>query len=218
MSVFPAETAVRAATVLREYIAAGRLRPGTKLAEQELADSLEVSRNTLRVAFTELQGEGLVVRIPNRGCFVARPDAGDVQEIYRVRRLVEPAAVMWCRPTPEALQKMQDIVEESQAALEQGDGPAMADANDALHRAIVSLSGSATLEETMDRVLARTRLVFLDQASTPDFHGHYVGSNARLVQRLANGERELAAEELREYMDVAERELLSRLDSGNEKA
>ncbi|MGN0145896.1 MAG: GntR family transcriptional regulator, partial [Arthrobacter koreensis] len=56
-----------AAEVLRAQIAAGKLLPGTKLSEQQLASSLNISRNTLREAFTVLSGEGVVSRYPNRG-------------------------------------------------------------------------------------------------------------------------------------------------------
>jgi DNA-binding GntR family transcriptional regulator len=84
----------------------------------------------------------------------------------------------------------------------------MADANQELHKALVSLSGSASLEELMDKVLAEMRLVFHAMATTPDFHSHYVERNAALVEEIRAGHREEAAAELRDYLDTAEHELL----------
>lgn len=92
-----AHTGAWVADVLRERIAAGQLTPGRKLSEQSLSAALGVSRNTLREAFTALAGEAVITRIPNRGVFVAAPDAHDVREIYSVRRMIEPAAVLWVR-------------------------------------------------------------------------------------------------------------------------
>ena len=101
-----AHTTAWIASVLRARIAAGQLTPGSKLSEQSLSASLGVSRNTLRQAFTTLAGESIVTRIPNRGVFVAAPGVEEVREIYRVRRTIEPAAVLWGRPSAEELDAM----------------------------------------------------------------------------------------------------------------
>ncbi|HEY8295211.1 MAG TPA: GntR family transcriptional regulator, partial [Micrococcaceae bacterium] len=90
-----AETGLWVSRQLRQRIAAGQLAPGTKLAEEALCEALGVSRNTLREAFTSLHAEHIITRIPNRGVFVAHPSAEDIREIYRVRRYLEPAALMW---------------------------------------------------------------------------------------------------------------------------
>lgn len=206
-----AHTTAWIASVLRSRIAAGELTPGSKLSEQSLSTSLGVSRNTLRQAFTILAGESIVRRIPNRGVFVASPGAEEVREIYRIRRTIEPAAVLWGELTPQILNDMEAIVQRAQAARNAGSVADMADANQALHRAVVGLTGSQTLQELMDRVLAEMRLVFHAMASAPDFHSHYVERNVELVKRLRAGEREEAAAGLRAYLDAAEAELLGHL-------
>lgn len=210
-----AHTTAWIASVLRNRIAAGELTPGSKLSEHSLSTSLGVSRNTLRQAFTTLAGESIVTRIPNRGVFVASPGLEEVREIYRVRRTIEPAAVLWGELTPQILQDMEAIVKRAQAARNSGSVTDMADANQSLHRAVVGLTGSAALQELMDRVLAEMRLVFHSMASAPDFHSHYVERNVELVKRLRAGEREEAAAGLRAYLDEAEAELLGHLARGS---
>ena len=86
-------TVGRLADLLRERISAGGLPPGTQLAEHAMAETLGVSRNTLREAFRLLAHEGLVVHRPHRGVFVHTLEAADVRDIYATRRLVECAAV-----------------------------------------------------------------------------------------------------------------------------
>ncbi|WP_434993804.1 GntR family transcriptional regulator [Arthrobacter sp. Ld5] len=206
-----AHTAAWIATVLRRRIAAGELTPGSKLSEQALSTALGVSRNTLREAFSTLAGESMVTRIPNRGVFVASPGAEEVREIYRIRRMIEPAAALWGEVTPEALADMEAIVERAQAARDAGAVADMADANQALHSAVVGLTGSASLLMLMDRVLAEMRLVFHAMASAPDFHSQYVDRNVQLVERLRAGRREEAAAGLRAYLDSSEAELLEHL-------
>jgi DNA-binding GntR family transcriptional regulator len=206
-----AHTTAWIASVLRERIAAGELTPGSKLSEQSLCAALGVSRNTLRQAFTTLTGESIVTRIPNRGVFVASPGVEEVREIYRVRRMIEPAAVLWGEVTPLQLDAMEAIVHRAQSARRSGSIADMADANQALHRAVVALTGSESLQALMERVLAEMRLVFHAMATAPDFHSHYVDRNVALVEQLRAGERKEAAAGLRAYLDEAEAELLGHL-------
>ncbi|TLM83005.1 GntR family transcriptional regulator [Pseudarthrobacter sp. NamE2] len=206
-----AHTGAWVAGVLRSRISAGQLAPGSKLSEQKLSEALGVSRNTLREAFTVLAGESMVQRIPNRGVFVAAPGAEDVREIYRVRRLIEPAAVQSGEMPPGALEHLEAIVAKAQEAKAAGSVLDMADANQELHKALVGLSGSATLARLMEKVLAEMRLVFHAMSTAPDFHSHYVDLNAALVEQIRAGRRAEAAAELRRYLDAAERELLVHL-------
>ncbi|WP_461636149.1 GntR family transcriptional regulator [Glutamicibacter soli] len=204
-----AHTGAWVASVLRTKIAEGQLRPGTKLSEQALAQALGVSRNTLREAFTVLGNELIITRIPNRGVFVASPGMDDVKEIYAVRRMIEPAALHWGpKLNVPALER---IIKKARTALASGKIEAMATANQRFHEEVVRASGSAQLQELMTRVLAQMRLVFHAMSDAPDFHSHYVELNASLVEMLRDGEREQAAAALRNYLDVAETELLSHL-------
>jgi DNA-binding GntR family transcriptional regulator len=206
-----AHTGAWVAGVLRSRISAGQLPPGTKLSEQKLSDALGVSRNTLREAFTVLAGEAVVQRIPNRGVYVAAPDVEEVREIYRVRRLIEPAAVLWGEITEESLQRLDAIIAQAREASAAGSIKGMGDANQELHKSLVALSGSASLDELMEKVLAEMRLVFHTMATIPDFHSHYVERNAALVAQIRSGHRDEAAAELRRYLDTAERELLAHM-------
>jgi DNA-binding GntR family transcriptional regulator len=206
-----AHTAAWIASVLRTRISAGELTPGSKLSEEALSASLSVSRNTLREAFTTLAAESIVTRIPNRGVFVASPGLEDVREIYRVRRVIEPAAVLWGEAAPNTLDAMDDIVSRALSARDAGSVAEMADANQTLHRAVVSLTGSESLQKLMDCVLAEMRLVFHAMAPVRDFHSHYVDYNATLVAHLRAGNREEAAAGLRKYLNTAEAELLEHL-------
>ena len=208
-----AHTGAWVARVLRERIAAGRLVAGQKLSEQVLADTMRVSRNTLREAFATLAGESIVNRIPNRGVFVAQPDADDVREIYAVRRIIEPGAVLWSAPGPAQIAALEHSVAGVARARDEADIAAMADANQALHKAIIDLAGSQSLVQLMARLLARMRLIFYTMASATDFHSHYVDHNIALVACIRRGERETGAAMLRDYLATAEAELLRHMEN-----
>ncbi len=201
-----AETAQWVAAALRQRIANGELTPGTKLPEEAFREALGVSRNTLREAFVTLNAERVVNRIPNRGVFVAHPTADDVREIYRVRKLLEPASILWAPQID--VDHLTAIVGKGRAAVTVGDVPGMASANQEFHRAVMASSGSNRLDALMEQVLAEMRLVFAAMGWDPRFHAPYVEGNERIVDLLAAGQRGEAAEYLTEYLSQAEEQLV----------
>lgn len=78
---------------LRRAITSGELRPGGPIRQEALAARFEVSRVPLREALKALEAEGLVVHHVHRGYFVAELSLADLEEIYRIRELLETEAV-----------------------------------------------------------------------------------------------------------------------------
>ena len=82
----------RAITALQEDIVLGRLAPGARLIEEDLADRLHTKRHVLRQALVELERFGLIERKRNHGASVRQLTLEDVSQIYAVRRILERAA------------------------------------------------------------------------------------------------------------------------------
>jgi DNA-binding GntR family transcriptional regulator len=78
---------------LREQIVTGRILPGTKLNEIELAESYGVSRPPLREAFRKLEQEQLVISIPRKGSYVTKISVKDCTELYFTRCVLESGAI-----------------------------------------------------------------------------------------------------------------------------
>jgi DNA-binding GntR family transcriptional regulator len=74
---------------LREVIVSGRLRPGERLTELELANLFQVSRSPLREAFLQLENEGLVTLVPRKGAIVSEVSEADIRELYQVKGVLE---------------------------------------------------------------------------------------------------------------------------------
>lgn len=207
-----AHTGSAVAQKLRTAILAGTLRPGVKLSERTLGDELGVSRNTLREAFTVLGAERIITRIPNRGVFVARPSCSDVEEMYRIRRVLEPAALRQdahgaARP---ALQNaLEQAVDRGLAARASHDVPGMAQANQEFHALVVALARSPRLDTMMAHVQAEMRLVFHVLAGDPAFHAPFSVSNAHIFARWKAGHCEEAAAEMDGYLQQAQAQVLA---------
>lgn len=202
-------SADRAARVVREQVVEGHLRSGTRLPEERLAGALGVSRNTLREALSQLVAERILVREPHRGVVVATPDADDVADVYRVRRLVEPAALAHGGAhTPDRVAAVAAAVTEGRSGLDRGDWDAVASANQHFHRAVVALAGSPRLDAQMDLLLAEMRLFFHSMGDPERFHRPYLEENAAIADLLSAGDRAAAADRLDAYLAAAQEQLV----------
>nr|SBO93851.1 Transcriptional regulator, GntR family [Nonomuraea gerenzanensis] len=120
---------------LRRAITTGRLRPGTPIRQDALAEELQVSRVPLREALKTLEAEGLVTYKPHKGYCVAMLSLDDLREVYRIRELLEEEAVRAAvaRLTDADLGRIEAAQEEVERAAAAGDVAAMATANRTFH-------------------------------------------------------------------------------------
>ncbi|WP_137991161.1 GntR family transcriptional regulator [Streptomyces vilmorinianum] len=132
---------------LRRAITAGELRPGGQIRQDALAARLDVSRVPLREALKILEGEGLVVHHIHRGYFVAELSLADLEEIYRIRELLETEAVRLAvaRAEDGLTARLEKIQREVERAADTGDVTEMAAANRRFHFTLIEASGMPRL-------------------------------------------------------------------------
>jgi len=108
---------------LRKSIVAGSFRPGERLNEASLCEQFGVSRAPVREALKQLVAEGLLVKIPHKGCFVVELTAKDIREIYSLRHALEILAVKLVveNVVPEQLEPLRMILTEMKASIDQRD-------------------------------------------------------------------------------------------------
>jgi DNA-binding GntR family transcriptional regulator len=83
----------RVTDALREAILTGRLHPGSRVRQEELAEEFGISRIPVREALRRLESEGLVILVPNSGAWIAKLDRAECIEIYKIRERLEPLAL-----------------------------------------------------------------------------------------------------------------------------
>lgn len=204
-----ASTAERVTELLHLKIMEGLFPPGARLPEERIASTLSVSRNTVREAFRLLSHERLVTHEPNRGVFVSNPTVDDLIDVYRVRRMVEGSAARMIASAPRsALDAVGSAVDEGKDAVRKGRWHDAGTSDLNFHRAIVSLAGSPRMDELMRRVLSELRLVFHVMDDPERFHGPYLERNIQIFELLKDLNGVKAEEELLNYLDDAERQLL----------
>ncbi|MBB5077899.1 GntR family transcriptional regulator [Nonomuraea endophytica] len=204
-------TAERVADILRDRIIEGFFEPGQRLSEESISEALGVSRNTLREAFRLLGHERLLDHRLNRGVFVRVLSAEDVADLYRVRRVLQDAAVRR-RPTGAALAVIREAVADAERSAAADDWRGVGTANIRFHQALVAMNGSPRLDETMRQLLAELRLVFHVMKNPRTFHEPFVELNRKLLELIEAGRTDEAAGFLADYLDHAERLLVRAYD------
>jgi len=142
------------AEALREGIIAGKLKSGERLVEQKLATELGIGQPTLREALKELEYQGFVRKIPNKGTYVTRLSKEDFGKILEVRMALETLVVeRVARNMTAALgEELEDIVQDMEAAARKFDLARFHKSDVAFHRKLWKSAGNEYLETALERV------------------------------------------------------------------
>lgn len=97
---------------IRDGILAGTFAKGDELKEKNIGDELGVSRTPVREALRQLELEGLVSIIPNKGAFVEGVSTDDIRDIYEIRALLEGLCARWAatRISDELMAAMEENI------------------------------------------------------------------------------------------------------------
>jgi DNA-binding GntR family transcriptional regulator len=147
-----------AAQAIRESIISGELRGGDRIVEQKWAARLGIGQPTLREALHELEHQGLLHKLPQRGTYVAQLKAEDYRLIQEVRIPLEAIAIGKAAEnfTPEADQELTLLVTEmAGSGLTEIDVRRFHESDVSFHRRIWELAGNAYLTETLEAVTFR---------------------------------------------------------------
>lgn len=145
-----------AADLIREAIVDGRVSPGHRLKEEELAQQLGISRTPVREALLVLQAEGLVEAAPNRGSAVRAYDRRDLEEMYELRALLEGhAARRAAAHRAEAhVGELRASCERFAALLTDRDVASLVGENTSFHETILDAAASERLKGMVRQVVA----------------------------------------------------------------
>ena len=107
---------------LRRAIVSGRLAPKQRLTERALIEMLGVSRTVIREALRQLEAEGLIEIIPNKGPVVRELSPAEAKDLYRIRAVLEGlAARLFAENASESMVDRLDAALESVVLAYEGD-------------------------------------------------------------------------------------------------
>jgi DNA-binding GntR family transcriptional regulator len=156
--------------IVRGAILDFRLKPGQRLIERELIEQIGVSRTTIREVLRELDAEGLVTTIPQKGAIVVVPTPEEAADLYDVRGSLEALAARRFveRASDDQVVALREAVEQFERAVAAGaDTRALLRAKDAIYAVLLEGAGSPAIREILGGLQARVRLLRAASLSQP---------------------------------------------------
>lgn len=169
---------------VRDDIASGRLRPGDRLRETEIAERMGVSRTPVREALKRLEADGLVSFGQSRGLTVTELSHGQILDLYAMREVLEGAAARFAaeRASPLEVAALRQILEQNKGATAPAD---VAAANRQLHDAIVAAAHNLYLQRVMNVLSDALALLGATTYSVPGRIASGWKENAEIVECIA---------------------------------
>lgn len=140
-----------------------RLQPGSKLAEQKLADHFGVSRTLVRQALFQLAQNRLVRMEPARGAFVAAPTVEEARQVFQVRRMLETEMTReFVRSvTPARIRALKEHMARERAAVDNEDAAGGIELLGDFHVRMAELCGNEVLAQILRDLVTRSSLISL---------------------------------------------------------
>ncbi|WP_440480606.1 GntR family transcriptional regulator [Ramlibacter tataouinensis] len=196
------------ARALTQAIAGHRLQPGTKLAEQKLADHFGVSRTLVRQALHQLAQRRLVRLEPARGAFVAAPTVEEARQVFAVRRMLEleMTRAFARQATPAQLRALREHIAREKAALEGDDTAAGIGLLGEFHVRIAELMGNEVLAQLLRDLISRSSLITL-MYQRAGAARHSQQEHVQIVRALAAHDEARAVLLMQQHLDNVEASL-----------
>lgn len=212
-------------SLLREAIITGRLKPGDPIRQQDLAEVLNVSATPVREALARFEALGILHHAPHQGMQVAVLSRQAIDEIFRVRTMLEGMAVEEAAKLidAEAMTYLDELARDQlpdllTTALESGDLTPYRMVNYKFHKTIYSLSGMEVVPELIDNSWARS--VVLDGVFFYDCNRiqSAPAEHVEIVDALRKQDAKRARATLEGHVDKTRLCYLEYLDSLEERA
>ena len=191
------------ADIIRDRILKGEYEIGAKIKENQIATELRVSRTPIREAFKQLENEGLIDYIPNRGCFAKGFTQQDVDDIYAVREALERLAVERAveRITEAELEELQEQWDLMEFYAKKKDAQKVLELNSTFHDLIYASTRSRFMAQVLrsyKSYINKTRKsVFYDEA----YLMAILSEHCEILEAIKSRDKEKAVRAVTEHLE-----------------
>jgi len=193
------------AEIIRERILKGEYKIGEKIKENQLATELRVSRTPIREAFKQLESEGLMEYIPNRGCFARGFTRRDMHDIYSVRKALEQLAVEWAveRISDEEIESLKSQIDLMEFYTKRNDVKKCLDLDIEFHQTIYGSTRSRFLSQILrsyqDYIVQARLVASYDEQMLKDVLEEHMA----ILNAVVNRDPQNASEKMRIHLDMS---------------
>jgi DNA-binding GntR family transcriptional regulator len=202
---------------IRSAIQNGQLKPGERLREVELAESIGLSRTPIREALARLESEGLVIHDATRGILVAELDYSMVTELYYMREVLEgTAARLTAQHASEVeISILEDLCRQYEDALD--DEAKLAVSNRQFHDTLYRCSHNRYLVNMLTVLHDALSLLGSTTLGSPERAAETLKEHEAVVTAIRERNADAAEQALRNHIRSAQKLRMKRLFASGEK-
>jgi DNA-binding GntR family transcriptional regulator len=199
--------------LLRDAIVVGDFKPGERLIEAPLCERFGVSRTVVREAIRQLESEGLVTLVANRGPVVTALSQADAIALYEVRAALEGLAGerFAQRATEAQKRRLDSALKQAARAFESGDGRLRLRAKDHFYDVLFEGAGNPIITSTLRGIHARVQLLRGLSMQAPGRADEALGELRAIVDAVMRGDSERARSACETHVNNAASTALSML-------
>ncbi|KXF75629.1 GntR family transcriptional regulator [Paramesorhizobium deserti] len=198
---------------IRQGILSGRYAAGTQLRQDALAESFGVSRIPIREALFQLEAEGLVKILPQRGAVVSDLSRTEIDDVFELRILLEPRLLLASAPklTEEDFNRLNDRHENYVKAISENAVNDYGRLNAELHMAMYHLADMPRTQQIVASLLQTSDRYTRIQLSNMAAMQRAMDEHAELIHLCRSGRFDRAARFLAEHVAAVRDDLVSAL-------
>jgi DNA-binding GntR family transcriptional regulator len=204
----PVDTAQRIIESITTAIVERRLMPGTKLAEQKIADIFKVSRTIVRQALHQLSRDKLITLEKARGARVAQPSVEEARQVFEVRHMLESAMIRRAalELSPAHIVRLRAHLDDERAAVQRTDVSGRTRLLADFHVVIAAMLGNDTLADILRDLLSRSSLISLMYQSAHSAE-HSYADHVAIVDALERRDARAAVQLMGAHLQQVEHNL-----------
>jgi len=195
---------------LREAIILGRLKPGERLMEVQLAEEMGVSRTPVREAIRKLELDGFVVMVPRKGAYVAGITLKDITDVFEVRAALEAMAAGLAaeRITDEEMDQLERSLLQISSHVND-DIDTIVKGDTTFHNLIYQASRNQRLVQIITHLQEQIQRFRMTSLSQPGRTKFALDEHKKIVEAISDRNVDLAQMLAREHIENAEQSLLN---------
>jgi DNA-binding GntR family transcriptional regulator len=187
---------------IEDDILNGVYKAGDNLIETKISEDLGVSRTPVREAIRQLELEGLVQSIPNKGAVVNGITEKDIDDIYEIRTLIEGLAAKWAaeKITPEEMAELEETIELESFYTGRNDIENLLELDSRLHRIIFKASKSNPLNYMLQHFHNYIKKARNMSLAVPGRPAEALKEHRAIVDAIKAGDGKLAGKQAVEHI------------------
>lgn len=204
---------------LRTAIMLGQISPGDRLVERTIGEQLGVSRTVVRECIRHLESEHLVTTISGKGPIVAILEPDEIQQIYRLRMMLESEAVKNCTKKADnsVITTLRQLVIEIANELQQKEVVNALHSTRQFYELIFLTGGMSVAWELVERLNGRIGRLRVMTLSTPGREKDGPSNLHNITESIAIGDAEAAVAACQKHIEEAYQIGLTLIDTSENK-